>query len=144
MAGLGRAPKEVLQSPDKQRRRDAVTTRVATDGQVRGPELPGDEWPERTRQWWDNLRRSPMAQAWLDVDWDNLLDTALLHRKMWEGDTSVAAELRLRMSQFGTTPDSRLRLRIAVDAEVEQVSKPKPAMSAERKRRLLRAVGDGA
>ena len=144
MAGAGRTPKATLSRPNDQARRDAITTRVAADGALRGPDLPPGEWPERTEAWWMTLRQSPMAQTWIDADWQTLLDTALLHAKMWSGDTSVAAELRLRMGMFGTSPESRLRLRIAVDAEAETAKAAKPLPQSDRRRRLLRAVNDGA
>lgn len=124
MAGRGLPPKD----PAKRRRRNAdpiPTTKVTDDGQLRGPDLPeGPDWHERTRQWWATWRSSPQAQALTDTDWDFLLDTALLHSLMWQGATSVAAELRLRVAKFGATPEDRARLRMQVEPAAEP-DKPK-------------------
>lgn len=115
MAGRGPAPKD----PAKRRRRNAdpvPATVVAADGQVRGPELPGDvDWPERTRRWWKTWRTSPQAKTLTETDWDFLLDTALLHSRLWRGDAKVSAELRLRVAKFGATPEDRARLRMQID-----------------------------
>jgi hypothetical protein len=143
MAGRGAAPKPVLQSADKQRRRDEVTTKLADDGVRRGADLPEGDWPQQTLDWWETLRLSPMAQAWVDADWSFLLDTALIHAEMWRGDLKLAGELRLRMSQFGITPDARLRLRMQVDLEEKAVKAASPNIDPARRRRLLKAVSDG-
>lgn len=141
MAGPGRAPKEHRSRPADTARRDAAATKVHADGIKRGPDLPADmDWPPQTLAWWDNLRTSPMAQAWITADWDTLLDNALLHRELWTGELKVAAELRLRMSQFGTNPESRLRLRLIVEADAEQAKSSAPVIASDRRQRLLRAV----
>lgn len=145
MAGPGRAPKETLSRPNDQARREAESTKVVADGVLRGPDLPGDDWPARTLQWWDTLRRSPLATKWLDVDWDSLLVAALLHRKVWtDGDLNAVKELRLRMQSFGTTPESRLRLKVIVENETEAAPAPPVPAKPDRRGRLLKVVGDGA
>lgn len=115
MAGRGPAPKD----PEKRVRRNAdpaPVTNVTPDGELRGPDLPaGMEWPERTKSWWKTWRLSPQAQTFTESDWDFLLDTALLHARMWLGDAKIAAEVRLRVAKFGATPEDRLRLRMQVD-----------------------------
>lgn len=133
MAGQGPAPKD----PDKRARRNAVpgTQDLAPDGELRGFPLPrkgfsttskvktpdgwtslreDHEWPDETRRWWLNWRKSAQAQTFTDSDWDFLLETALLHAQFWLGDNSVASELRLRVAKFGATPEDRARLRIRV------------------------------
>jgi hypothetical protein len=116
MAGRGPAPKD----PDKRVRRNAdpaPVSNLAADGELRGPDLPdGMEWPHRTQRWWETWRLSPQAQTFTESDWDFLLDTALLHARMWLGDAKIAAEVRLRVAKFGATPEDRLRLRMQVDA----------------------------
>ena len=138
MPGQGRIPKAQLQSPDKQKRRDVITKRVAMDDQLRGPELPEGDWHPRTLAWWDTWRRSPQAQTFTVTDWDFLTDTALLHSMMWNGAERVAPELRLRVGKFGATPEDRLRLRVQIEDEAEQVAKA-PVPKA-RKARLLNVV----
>lgn len=143
MAGRGAAPKPVLQSADKQRRRDEITTKLAADGIRRGPDLPEGDWPQRTVEWWETLRVSPMAQTWVDADWSFLLDTAAIHAEFSRGDLKLAGELRLRVSQLGVTPDARLRLRMQVDSEVKEPAAQSPTPSPDRRRRLLKVL-DGA
>ena len=144
MAGAGRAPKAVLSRPNDQARREAASTKVSSDGSMIGPDLPAGNWPDRTKEWWDGLRRSPMARAWIAADWDTLLDTALLHAEMWSGNLSVASELRLRMSQFGTNPESRLRLRLVVEDDAADARQSRQSVPTDRRQRLLRAVNGSA
>jgi len=161
MPGRGPAPKAQRVRPNDQARRDAETTVRVDDGVVRGPALPTrmpavaigenedvefvSEWPEQTRSWWETWRRSPQAQGWGATDWDFLLDSALLHARLWLGDAKVAAELRLRVAKFGATPEDRMRLRevIAVSAGDSPAPAPSPSAPARRDR-ILKAVGDGA
>ncbi len=143
MPGRGPAPKAQQQNQTLQHRRDEITKVVSADGRVRGPLLPKSmDWPPQTVKWWHNLRLSPMAQTWIPADWDMLLDTALLHARLWSGDLSVAGELRQRMGMFGASPESRLRLRIQVEQEAEKARKAKPRVDSGRRSRLLRAVGE--
>lgn len=120
MAGRGPA-----KDPDAIRRnKDTVpTVKVQDDGKLRGPELPedalpdGEAWHSQTKRWWENWRRSPQAvQMMTDPDWDFLLDTALMHHKMWSsGRWDFAAEIRLRAAKYGATPEDRNRLRMSVE-----------------------------
>jgi hypothetical protein len=138
MAGPGRAPKQVLSRPRDTARRQAEMTKVAQDGVLRGPDLPDYDWHPRTLAWWDTWRRSPLAQEFGQTDWDFLIDTAFLHSQMWGGEVRLAGEVRLRAAKFGATPEDRLRLKVQVDQEAEQVKKA-PASKA-RKARLLNVV----
>src|SRR5687767_2223938 len=105
MAGRGFAPKD-----------GTPEIVVDGDGVVRGPELPELEtaWPAPTLTWWNNWRTSAQAQLFKPTDWDVLAETALLHAKFWEGDHSVAGELRLRVAKFGATLEDRARLKMEV------------------------------
>lgn len=141
MAGRGPAPKD----PEKRVRRNtgpAPMSNLAADGELRGPDLPaGMEWPGRTRSWWETWRMSPQAQTFTESDWDFLLDTALLHARMWLGDPKVASEVRLRVAKFGATPEDRLRLRMQVDApDPEQQATGKDAEQQAGRYGHLRAV----
>lgn len=101
--------------------------RVITAAPVAQPDLPSFDiqvethgafttqefsWPERTRQWWQMWADSPLSADFTSTDWSELLDTALLHARLWNGDIKVAAELRLRTAKYGATPEDRARLRI--------------------------------
>jgi hypothetical protein len=95
--------------------------------------------------WWRTWRESPQAQTFTDTDWSFLLDTAVMHAEFWLGNRALAAELRLRVAKFGATPEDRARLRLSV-GDPKGRSKPaglQPA-KADRRERLLKAVGDGS
>lgn len=126
MAGRGPAPKPA----DKRRRRNASVdaTSLSSDGALRGSPLPRSgwvmrldgepmdlPWPEATKTWWLNWRRSPQAKAFTASDWDVLLETAVLHARFWSGDHSVASELRLRVAKFGATVEDRARLKMEIE-----------------------------
>ena len=145
MAGRGPAPKATHSRARDTARRASPVVVVTSDGQLHGPELPeGIDWPDATRDWWGTWRSAPQAQAFTDTDWSFLLDTAVLHMEFWDGDRSVAAELRLRAAKFGATPEDRARLKLSV-GEPTKPSQPAPRTraAAARKDRLLKAVGDG-
>lgn len=144
MAGRGPAPKD----PDARRRRNQTDelTVIRSDGKRHGPDLPdGVDWPDATRDWWETWRTAAQAKTFTDTDWSFLLDTAILHMEFWDGDRSVAAELRLRAAKFGATPEDRARLKIAVSEPGKGRAAARTAGKAEaaRRDRLLRAVGDG-
>jgi hypothetical protein len=139
MPGRGPAPKKERTRPNDTARREAEFTTLPADDQLRGPELPDGDWHPRTLDWWTTWRRSPMAATFIDSDWSFLLDTAMLHSEMWQGETKHAAEIRLRVGKLAGTPEDRLRLRMEVDAEAEQVKRPN-RMSKARRDRLLSIV----
>jgi hypothetical protein len=69
-------------------------------------------WPERTREWWQMWADSPLSTEFTATDWSELLDTALIHARVWSGELRWMPELRLRTAKYGATPEDRLRLRI--------------------------------
>jgi hypothetical protein len=156
MAGRGPAPKD----PSERRRTnsDPIGTRNIEAEAVAQPDLPdfsvvvkkGDSvetepfaWPMQTRRWWAMWRESPLADSFTSTDWDFLLDTALIHARLWRGDTSAAAELRLRVAKFGATPEDRARLRInLIPAKPEAPAAKRTSSAKARRERLLRAVSD--
>lgn len=83
-----------------------------------------EDWHPATLRWWDNWRSSPQATRMVtDVDWDYLLDTALMHHRTWMSggtNTERLAEIRIRLAAFGATPADRLRLRLEVELPTEQ------------------------
>jgi hypothetical protein len=81
-------------------------------------------WPEPTKAWWLNWRKSAQAQTFSPSDWDFLLETAVLHARFWSGDHSVAGELRLRVAKFGATPEDRLRLKMDIESDESPAAKP--------------------
>lgn len=131
MAGRGAPPKD----PSKRARRNAdpIPTTVLRFEKAEQPELPDGEWPARTVEWWRMWGDSPQAEHFGSTDWDYLLDTALIHAKLWQGDTSVAPELRLRVAKFGATMEDRARLRMQfAQADEADRKREKPSESRER------------
>ncbi|MFD9282783.1 hypothetical protein ACFWD7_36915 [Streptomyces mirabilis] len=121
MGGTGPAPKDP--SRRARRNKDAIPQTVLRFEHAEAPELPdfrierdGDlvefVWPERTREWWQMWIDSPQAEHLGSADWQYLLDTALIHARLWRGDLTAAGELRLRVAAFGATPADRARLRM--------------------------------
>lgn len=143
MAGRGPAPKPVLQRESRTQARNDAATKLTADGDLRGPELPEGPWHPRTVEWWDTWRRSAQAQVMTPTDWDVLMETALLHTELWNGDTKAAAELRLRVAKFGATVEDRLRLKMQVDAEVEAAGPVTQGVTSDRRKRLLKVVESG-
>jgi len=141
VAGRGPAPKPERTRETDNKRREAETIKVKPDNVLRGFKLPADiAWHPRTVKWWENWRRSPLAQTFTEADWDFLLDTALLHSEMWNGETKHAGEIRLRVSAFGSTPEARLRLRLKIDDDAAEIAQT-VNMDAERRKRL-KAIAD--
>ncbi|MFM8896586.1 MAG: hypothetical protein ACKOE2_14785 [Actinomycetales bacterium] len=80
-----------------------------------GPDLPADhDWHPMTRAWWLGWRSSPQARVFGPVDWEHLLIAAVLHTRMWSGESTAAGEVRLWSSKFGATGEDRARLHWAL------------------------------
>lgn len=136
MAGRGPAPQKTV------RRRNArpAATVLSDDDELRGPELPNDiDWHPRTQAWWAVWRRSMQAQTFTETDWSSLLDTAMVHTRMWSGAPSLASEVRIREAKFGATPEDRARLHIEVDRPARPAAPvvPPPVTSDPRARLKL-------
>ena len=141
MAGRGPAPKD---ADRRARRNKQPEMRVIVAEPAVQPALPkftvsdGDGgriqfvWPAQTEAWWRMWSESPLSADFTANDWSELLDTALIHAKLWSGDVKAAAELRLRVAKFGATPEDRARLRItfAQANAVEDVQADRRSSSA--------------
>lgn len=130
--------------PDDQRIRrniDPIPTQYLEDvGETYGPALPEEyAWHPRTLIWWETWRSSPNAQTFTSTDWDFLLDTALIHTQFWN-DKNVGAELRLRVSKFGATPEDRQHLRLQIGNKSEPTDVKPKTSSTSRKTKLLKLV----
>ncbi|ANM46255.1 hypothetical protein SEA_LITTLELAF_33 [Mycobacterium phage LittleLaf] len=124
MAGHGPPPKPADQRA-RGKRSDVIPLRVLTqDEPAEQPLLPADiDWHPQTIAWWHLWRESPLSRDFTTVDWAYLLETAMIHTRFWQGDTKAAAELRLRMANFGSTPADRARLRIQIVTAIETEDK---------------------
>lgn len=145
--GRGPAPK-----PANRRARtnaDPIPTTVLQFHRAEQPDLPetqptGDPWPAQTVAWWQMWADSAQAAIMTAGDWSFLLDTAPLHARLWMGETTVAAELRLRVAKFGQTIEDRARLRITFADADEKDLKRKPAgQQARETYEGLRVVNGG-
>ena len=141
MAGRGPAPKD----PSKRARRnkDPQGLRVIWAEPKPQPKLPtGVKWHPQTRRWWKMWGDSPLAGEFTANDWSELLDTAVLHSAFWSGQTTLAAELRLRVAKFGATPEDRARLRITfAQADEADGGRPEKGTPAKRTYGDLKVVG---
>lgn len=114
----GAAPK----SPDQQAnttraKNEKARIRTVTDEPCKAPKIPefmpdGSEWPDHTLDWWDSWAQNPLTADYRASDWQDLIDCAAIHGRLWQGDYKAAAELRLRMARHGATREDRARLRI--------------------------------
>ena len=155
MAGRGPQPKDP--SNRVRRNADPVGLRVYTADPVAQPDLPEFDiqvevdgellaqrfvWPEATRRWWSTWGDEPMAQDFTATDWDFLLDTALLHAKVWgNGELKLLTELRLRVAKMGATSEDRARLRITyAQADEAETKRDKTQQSSRSRRGPLKAV----
>lgn len=130
--GRGPAPKD----PARRARvnKDPIPTRVMVGVVVPQPELPGDDWPEVTRDWWAMWGESVLSDEFTATDWSELADTAKIHAAFWGGKLQVAAELRQRVAKFGATPEDRARLRIQFAQADEADAKRPPVVESARDR----------
>lgn len=127
---------------DQRQRRNAElypTDIIRWDGKKRGPDLPKDRgiiWCPMAQEWWEKWRSSPNAMLMTDVDWQVMLETAVLVNEFWtpkitldhranKGEpkfhqisksttelTNLAKEIRGRLAAYGATYEDRRKLRL--------------------------------
>ncbi|ACZ40250.1 hypothetical protein [Sphaerobacter thermophilus] len=114
MAGPGRIPKPA-HLVRGHRKVKVVKLATGTPARQRAPRLPaidGLAWHTKTRAWWRNVWRSPMAEQYTPSDEDGLLRLAILVNSFYQThDPKLMAEIRLQEQRFGLDPVSRARLR---------------------------------
>lgn len=127
MAGRGPAPSANRSRPRVDAARQAEMTELDYTGELFGPELPegqlsdGVEWHPRTVALWQALRRNPLLRDEIELGWEFLLDTALMHHTMWtKGRWEFASEVRLRLAKYGATPEDRMRLKMKVKTPLDE------------------------
>jgi hypothetical protein len=127
----GRIPKDVLSRPRDTRRREAETVAIADTGELAGPELPsgvlpdGEAWHPRTVALWDSLRRYPPMKDEPALSWVYLVDTMLLHHRLWQhSEWQHAGEIRLRLAKMACTPEDRQRIKVKITRHVEAPEVP--------------------
>ena len=69
------------------------------------PKLPADiPFPEETVKWFNDWRNSPRSDDWDELQWQYLIDTALVHSAVWGSqDFSMLGELHKRLAYMGLT-----------------------------------------
>ncbi len=113
MAITGRPPS--VQSRNRNPKAYDWTTIEAVPYAGPSPDLPRRgraRWHPQTVAWWEAVRHMPHARLWTETDWWFGLETAVLVEEFWRGESSRAAELRLRSGKLGLTHEDRLKLRI--------------------------------
>lgn len=137
MAGRGPAPKD-----PKRRARgntDPIPSTMLRSEQACQPTLPRPPkwlgaWPAATRRWWELWGSCPQAEHFSSTDWDFLLDTAVLHARVWGyGDVKMLPELRLRVAKLGATMEDRARLRMQF-AQADEADSKRSGGSRSRER----------
>ena len=140
----GRLPQDRLSRVRDERRREAEIVTVEDTGELAGPELPqgvlpdGEAWHPQTVALWADLRRSPLLRDEPALTWSYLLDTAVLHHRLWaHGEYRHAPELRLRLAKVAATPEDRQRMKVKI-AEHVPGSAPTPAKVSDMAARRAR------
>lgn len=121
----GRLPQDRLSRVRDERRREAETVTVEDTGALAGPELPegvlpdGEAWHPQTVALWADLRRNPLLRDEPSLTWAFLVDTAMLHHRLWaHGEYRHAPELRLRLAKIAATPEDRQRMKVKIAERV--------------------------
>ena len=67
------------------------------------PTLPEDiPFPDETLKWFESWRNSSRSDDWDELQWQYLMDTALVHSSVWGSqDFSMLGELHKRLSYLG-------------------------------------------
>ena len=108
MGGRGPAPKPAATRVRRNRPSGARTFELASGSDV--PSLP-DRYDQRTRNWWEAVKSSPMAEEYTASDWQGLLAVAALLELWWiTADPKALAEWRVQCREYGLTPIARRSL----------------------------------
>lgn len=121
MAGRGPAP-----NPNARRRNKPPFEHSVPRGSVTARPLPeelGIQTPA-ARRFWDTWATSPQAQTFEETDWAELEMTVVLVDRFHQGETKLAAEIRLRVAKWGATVEDRARLRMSFDQDQGQALAP--------------------
>lgn len=109
-------------------------------------DLPDNiDWPDRTREWWQKWVEAPIVKDWTPLQWEFLLDTALLHATVWgSGDMSKLSELRTRTTLLGGLPGvepaaklSKAGKKSAADTAATAEGTPLDELAKRRKSRMV-------
>src|SRR5882757_7366420 len=103
MAGNGPPPAERRRRNNKDTYADVQATVGTVAVTVRGPDLDGI-WLPQTVRWFETWRRSPIADLFLDTDWQRLLMLLPLVEDCFDRPHHLKlSEIRLNESLLGAT-----------------------------------------
>lgn len=76
---------------------------------MKKPTLPDTiDWPDETIKWFDTWRNSPRTDGWDELQWQYLIESAVVHAEVFaSGNTSMLGELHRRESYMGVTFDQK-------------------------------------
>lgn len=152
-------PRGPLPNPDRQRRNAPAIPDVELGSAPAStslvPKIPRRAWQKlhvETRAWWNDLVASPQASQYGRTDWRRLRMVLLplaerLNREVDSDEpdfalvTALARELRQQEREFGTTPDSRQRMRWVLRPE-GAASSAEEGASAPAKRKPRKVQSD--
>jgi len=84
-------------------------------------------WHPQAVALWADLRRSPLLRDEPTLTWSYLLDTAVLHHRLWAyGEYRHAPELGLRLAKMPATPEDRQRMKVKIAECFPGDGKPSP------------------
>lgn len=86
---------------------------------------------ELVERWWTRWRRSPLAEAFLETDWERLMMVAPLVANYYaHPHFAKLAEIRQNESLLGATVVDRLKARIKVEPADEKPAEAPPGVAA--------------
>ncbi len=144
-------PGPLPKAPQLRQRRNRTSTAATLPAEAEPlealPDLPmrgRRKWHAFTLAWWEDVRRSPMADELLRSDLHGLYLLADLVDQYWrKPSVTLAAEIRQQRQCFGLTPIDRRRLQWEVqrvDESARRVAPPSRQRVQGDPRALLHAV----
>jgi len=129
-----------LKDPSVRARANKASTRatLSADHDIEPPPLPDEmPWHPLTRQWWNDLWKSPMAPEYTHMDIHGLYRVAMLMNDFWLAETpKQRSEIQVRLEKadadFGTNPLARRRLEWQIEATEDSKAKGKKRRGEER------------
>lgn len=130
MAGNGPPPNPKRRRANRDTYADVQTRVVVGKPKLRGPTFNQvtapwlDEEPDLKKlveRWWNTWRRSPLAEAFLETDWERLAMLVPLVASYYaRPHYTKLAEIRQNESLLGATHVDRLKARIKVEQADDQ------------------------
>lgn len=94
--------------------------------------MTGENWHSQTRELWAELKHFPTTQNLQKAQWMMLARAVALDDAALKEPKTYAAEARIRMAQFGVTPDELLKMRVAIVSADEAERRGRPPADGEK------------